>query len=79
MRLYHCTTPKKLARYASTGCILPPVRGWSHVSSAQAWCMRTGRSIVLEIEVSISYPLPDHKPRGQAFWSPDMVRAWEVL
>jgi hypothetical protein len=77
--LYHCTTPKKLARYKATGCILAPVRGWIVLESAKAWCKQTGRTIILKFEVSESHPLPDHKPRGHAYWTPELVRNWEII
>ena len=73
---YHVTTPKKLARYIATSCILPPVRFWQFPNSAREWARRTGRTIILRIEVKEAYPLPDHKPRGHAWWTPDMVRKW---
>ena len=47
MTAYHCTTPKKLKRYISTGGILPPVRFWSSEYSARKWMQKTGRSILL--------------------------------
>lgn len=78
MTLYHATTPKKMDRYRATGCILPPVRGWSFASSAWAWAQRVQRPIVLRIEVGTAYPLPDHRPRGHAWWTPEMVRSWEA-
>lgn len=81
MTLWHCTTPKKLARYQSTGGILPPVRGWAFEASARAWCKRTGRTIVLRIEVedAKAHPLPDHQPRGHGFWADQIVRTWEAV
>lgn len=42
MKIYHCTTPKKLERYKATGCILPPVRGWKYLNSAKQWGKRVG-------------------------------------
>ena len=71
---WHVTTPRKLARYYATGAILPPVRFWAFRSSAEAWADKTGRSVVLPITVGTAYPLPDHRPRGHAWWSPDLVR-----
>jgi len=79
MVLYHCTTEKKLNRYQTTKAILPPVRGWKYENSARNWCKKTGRNIILKIEVNEAYPLPDHKPPGHAYWSPDFVRKWEVV
>lgn len=74
---YHVTTLKKLARYEATGCILEPVRFWSNRVSAEAWARKTGRTVVLEISVSRAYPLPDHRPRGHAWWSDEFVREWK--
>jgi len=76
--LYHCTTDKKLQRYQTTGGILSPVRGWIFENSAREWCRKTGRNIILKIEVETVYPLPDHKPIGHSYWSPDFVRKWEL-
>lgn len=73
---YHVTTPKKMARYNGTGAILPPVRFWAFKGSAFEWAKRTGRSVVIEIDVKIAHPLPDHRPRGHAFWTPEVVREW---
>lgn len=79
MTVYHCTTPKKLARYVATGAILPPVRFWLYRNSAEAWAEKTRRSIILAINPRARYPLPDHKPSGHAWWSDDPVREWEVV
>ena len=73
---YHCTTKKKLSRYEITGCILPPVRFWPNEYSAHKWLKKTGRDVLLKIEVGESYPLPDHKP---ARWSGECVRSWEAI
>ena len=76
---YHVTTPKKLSRYEETGCILEPVRFWSNVDSAKRWGRRAGRGIVLKIEVQRAWPLPDHKPRGAAWWTDESVRTWQEV
>ena len=76
---YHCTTEKKLDRYCKTGAILPPVRFWKYQKSAENWCKRTSRNILLKIEITETHPLPDHKPIGHAYWSPEIVREWEFL
>lgn len=73
---YHVTTPAKLSRYEATGMILPPVRFWRWQASATAWGLRTGRTVVLRIEVGTAYPLPDHRPPGHAWWTPEYVRGW---
>ena len=73
---YHVTTPKKVARYEQTGAILPPVRFWPNLDTAKRWSIRTGRGIILEIEVDESYPLPDHVP---ARWTRELIREWRLL
>ena len=79
MKLYHCTTEKKLKRYKATGCILSPVRGWIYLNSAKEWCKKTGRNIILEIDAEKSYPLPDHRPLGHAHWVDENIRQYKVL
>ena len=76
MIIYHATTPAKVKRYCATGAILPPVRGWAFLTSAQAWAKRVGRSVVLRLDADVAYPPPDHQPRGHAYWSPNVIRSW---
>jgi hypothetical protein len=71
---YHVTTPKKLERYRKTGAILPPVRFWPNEYTARRWAKRTGRSVILEIDVEKSSPLPDHR---SARWTDEVVRGWK--
>ena len=79
--LYHATTPRKLARYKSTGAILPPVRGFDTLDAAQEWAQLTnGRSILLCIEVEHAQALPDHhNAHGLAWWSPVACKEWEEV
>ncbi len=76
---FHVTTPAKIERYEATGCILSPVRFWRFENSARAWAKKTGRSVILKIEVTEAYPMPDHAPKGHAWWSPEYVRNYEKL
>jgi len=77
--LYHCTTPKKFARYVASRAILPPVRGFSTESAAREWCKKTGRTIILRI-IGSAHPLPDHKQRsGTAWWIKEPVAHWETV
>jgi len=73
---YHVTTPKKIERYKQSGCILPPVRFFPDKYTASRWAKRTGRTIILHIESSVSYPLLDHRP---ARWTPEVIRSWEEV
>jgi len=70
---YHVTTDKKITRYKQTGGILPPVRFFPNLYTAQRWAKRTSRDKILQIECNISYPLPDHKP---ARWTNEIMRKW---
>ena len=79
MKFYHATTPKKLERYKATGVILPPVRFWTSIKTATDWALRVKRTIILEVEPDHAYPLPDHKPKGCAWWTDSMVREWIIV
>jgi len=60
---WHCTTKVELEKYKSSGRIIAPVRFWPNEETAKRWAKRTGRELVIKIELpGISYPLPDHKP-----------------
>ena len=69
---YHVTTERKLARYRATGAILSPVRFWPTRETADQWANKTGRKIILELNLrgTISHPLPDHIP---ARFTPDNI------
>lgn len=73
---YHVTTVKKLKKYGATGCILSPVRFWKYKDSAIAWSKKTGRDIILSINITVAYPLPDHKPLYHAYWTPENIDKW---
>jgi hypothetical protein len=75
MLCYHCTTSRKLDRYKATGAILPPVRFWPNLETAQKWARKTGRDVILMFNCGTSYPLPDHKP---ARWTPEVVRNYDL-
>jgi len=77
---YHVTTQKKLAKYEQTGCILEPVRFWTVWDSAKAWAKKTGRVYIVKFDVppGSAYPLPDHKPRGHAWWTDQNIRKWSL-
>lgn len=69
MVLYHVTTPKKGKRYAESGAILKPVRGFTTLQAALAWAIKTGRSVIYKIDGEPAYKLPDHHNKfGDAFW-----------
>jgi len=77
MKVYHCTTPKKLERYIDTGCILPPVRYWTTKYSAERWCKKTQRSIIICFDKpDPSWPLPI---KGGAEWTNRQVDKWNII
>lgn len=77
MKGYHVTTPKKLERYNVSGRIIQPVRFWPNIETAERWAKRTGRTVILEIDIEgESYPLPDHKP---ARWTNSDVKKWRKI
>jgi hypothetical protein len=60
--------------------ILKPVRGFENITAAMAWCMRTGRSIIYEIETKpeLVHKLPDHHNKfGRAFWIDDNITEYK--
>lgn len=70
MKLYHCTTPKKAKAYKASGCIYSPVRGFTTLNAAMAWCVKTGRTVVYEFDADTPYKLPDHHNKfGEAWWN----------
>lgn len=82
-KLYHCTTPKKAKLYSGTGHICLPVRGFETFEGALAWCVKTGRTVVLEIsgwEQKEIHKLPDHHNKfSNAFWVDKNVTMWHCV
>lgn len=75
MKVFHATTPKKVARYEASGVILPPVYFWTDERFARIWMKKTGRPLLLTFEApTVSYPLPMRK---SARWTPTMIYEWE--
>lgn len=78
--IYHCTTPKKIARCVASGCILSPVRGFSNINAAKEWCKHTGRTIILELEGFDLHKLPDHNNQfGTAWWNDGDISKWKLV
>ena len=70
MKLYHATTPKKAKKYAESGRIISPVRGFTTPAAAMAWAMKTNRTVIYEIECDNPHKLPDHHNMfGEAWWN----------
>ena len=51
MIVWHVTTAKKLNRYRASGGILPPVRAWESLPSAERFSKQTGRKVIRRIYV----------------------------
>ena len=71
MTIYHVTTPKKAKKYRETGHINKPVRGFTTLTAAMAWAIKTNRTVIYRIEYDTSscYKLPDHHNSfGDAWW-----------
>lgn len=69
--LFHVTTPKKAQRYHVSGRINAPVRGFSTLQAAMAWGIKTGRTVVYQIDATRyrTHKMPDHHNRfGEAWW-----------
>lgn len=74
MTLYHVTTEKKAKKYRETGHIIKPVRGFTTLQAALAWGMKTGRTVIYQVEGNIAYKLPDHHNCfGEAWWIDENV------
>lgn len=67
---YHCTTEKKAKRYRDSGKIISPVRGFNTLMGAMAWCIKTGRTVIYEMDFYNKHKLPDHHNEfGEAWWN----------
>ena len=76
MIAYHVTTEKKLARYKSTGAILPPVRFWSTLEAATRWARKTGRDLLARFDAPCrSWPLPI---KGGAWWTDQIIMIQDI-
>lgn len=49
MIVYHVTSPSKYRAYLKQGYILPPVRAWTSIISAERFSKQTGRPIILRL------------------------------
>lgn len=77
MILYHVTTQKKVKAYHESGQIHAPVRGFTTLMGALAWACKTGRTVILTIEGSPAYKLPDHhNAYGDAWWIDAPISSW---
>ncbi len=78
--LFHCTTEKKAKAYRASGCIHSPVRGFDSLPAALAWCVKTGRKVVYEIQCKPEtvHKLPDHHNSfGCAWWIDEDVKEYK--
>ena len=65
MVVWHVASLKKAMKYRQTGQILPPVRAWRDIRSAERFSKQTGRRVILRLKFPASaMRLPGH--RGEA-------------
>lgn len=82
MILFHATTQSKVKKYHLTGHIVAPVRGFTTLQAAMAWCIKVGRNVILEIETSNleAHKLPDHHNEfGDAYWVDGNISKWKCV
>jgi len=78
--LYHVTTQKKVQHYHSSKRIISPVRGFDTLMGAMAWAIKTGRTVILELECNDVHKLPDHhNSYGTAFWNDGDITNWKCV
>lgn len=77
--LFHVTTPNKLAKYQISGRIIAPVRGFSTIEAAEKWARLTGRTMILKINATNCWKLPDHHNEfGTAWWTETDIKEWDI-
>lgn len=65
-------------KYKQTGHINKPVRGFTTITAAMAWCIKVNRHIILKIESEQVHKLPDHHNQyGNAWWIDENVKEWK--
>lgn len=85
IKLYHCTTNKRAKLYRINGFIKSPVKGFDTLMGALAWCVKTGRRIIYEINLlqeseNIAHKLPDHHNKfGLAWWIDKDVKTFKCV
>ena len=71
MIVYHVTTAKKLGKYLANGCILPPVRAWKSVQSAERFSKQTGRKVILRLKFpGDAAPYEGHRGEAVVIYTP---------
>ena len=80
MTLYHVTTLKKYKKYIQSNAIHSPVRGFTTLTAALAWGMKTNRTMILELEADSTHKLPDHHNKfGEAWWNDGDISDFRVI
>jgi len=80
MTLYHATTLSRYKKYQQSKCIHSPVRGFTTITAAMAWAMKTNRTMILEISCPNSHKLPDHHNKfGDAYWNDGNVADYKCV
>jgi len=80
MTIYHVTTNKKAKRYKETGYIKAPVRGFDTLTAAMAWAIKTGRTVIYEMQFNKFHKLPDHSNQfGHAYWNEENITEYKCV
>ncbi len=80
MELFHATTIKKAKLYQNNGYIQKPVRGFTTLTAAMAWCIKTNRKVIYQISGVPAYKLPDHHNKfGEAWWIDNDVKEFKCI
>lgn len=58
---YHVTTIRKFERYMNTGSIMPLVRAWDDFNHAYDFMIRTGRNIIIVLNLKNEQRIEGHK------------------
>lgn len=61
MIVFHVCSITQLKRYEKSKCILPPVRAWKDIKSAERFSKQTGRAIILRLKFLNPIKLDGHK------------------
>lgn len=60
--------------------IKSPVRGFTTMTAAMAWAMKTNRTVIIEFESLNPHKLPDHHNQfGEAWWNDGDVENWKCV
>ncbi len=80
MKLFHATTQNKAKKYRESKAIHSPVRGFTTLTGAMAWAMKTHRTVIMEFEAYAPHKLPDHHNTfGEAWWNDGNIEQYKCV